>query len=122
MITRRLLQAGVAIAALGLSRAAPQDAIKPGQCGVYKKGNAKLALCIESAIKWGKDVQQVNGFLMNTGTLAVCDLKLTSVGTTKVDNFLPDWAPKSAYTQFFNPDQSTAVGKSDMGTEAEIDR
>lgn len=111
MITRRLLRAGVGVALLGYSLSAPEDLIKPGECGVYKKGNAKLALCIESAIQWGKNIQQVNGFLVNAGAQAVCDLKLVTVGTTKVDNFWPDWAPKSSYTEYFNPEQSTAVGK-----------
>lgn len=38
----------------------PEDkAIPAGKCGVYTKGTAELAVCSESVVQWGKDVQQV---------------------------------------------------------------
>jgi hypothetical protein len=35
------------------------DQIPQGKCGVYTKGAAKMALCVESVLQWGNDVVQV---------------------------------------------------------------
>ena len=41
--------------------APPQDThIAPEECGVYKKGKAELALCVEIVVQWGNDMQQVS--------------------------------------------------------------
>jgi len=85
--------------------------IKAGECGVYTKGDAKLALCLESAIQWGANVNQVSGFLTNNGQASVCDLQIRPVGTDHIDNIWPDWAAASSYANNFNAGQTTAVGK-----------
>lgn len=48
-------------------------AIPAGKCGVYKKGAAELAVCSESVVQWGKDVQQVRrGVLRGFGAANLC--------------------------------------------------
>lgn len=43
---------------------ASQPAIPAGKCAVYKNGTAELALCVDSVVEWGKDVQQVRGIII----------------------------------------------------------
>ncbi len=90
-----------------------QLAIPAGTCGMYRKGAAELALCSESLVTWGKDVQQLNGFMMNTGKVAICDIKLKSALPSTSDttySVWPDWASKGSYELYFNPGQMTAAG------------
>jgi hypothetical protein len=57
-----------------------------------------------------RGTDQVNGFLINNGSVALCDLHLKPVTDGDVYSFWPDWAEKSAYEVYFNPKQVTAVG------------
>lgn len=125
--------ATAAAGALGLEKRPP---IEPGKCGVYRKGAAELSLCIDSVVEYGGDVQQVrrpargwghreladasdsplacftqvNAFLVNTGSVPVCDLKLKPVTSGRVYSFWPDWAEKASYEVYFTPKQVTAAG------------
>jgi hypothetical protein len=96
--------------AVSAPAAVVSKALAAGECGVYSLGKAAVALCIESIVQWGQDVQQVNGFLINNGSVALCDLHLKPVTDGDVYSFWPDWAEKSAYEVYFNPKQVTAVG------------
>ena len=97
-----------------------QMAIPAGVCGIYRKGEAELALCSESLVTWGKDVQQLNGFMMNTGKATICDIRLKPAlpsATGTAYSLWPDWASEGSYEVFFNPQQMTAVGMTSPPTE-----
>lgn len=103
--------AGTKIDAFG---ATPEQlAIPAGVCGVYRKGAAELSICSESVVTWGQDVQQLNGFMMNTGNRTICDIRirpaLPSASETPY-SLWPDWASDASYEVFFDPGQMTAVG------------
>eukprot|EP00624_Nannochloropsis_granulata_P000477 evm.model.NODE_11814_length_25847_cov_20.343870.1 len=106
---------------LEASGAVPEQmAIPAGVCGIYRKGEAELALCSDSLVTWGKDVQQLNGFMMNTGNTTVCDIRLKPVlpsATEAVYALWPDWASESSYEVYFNPQQMTAAGMTGPLTE-----
>ncbi|GAB5031510.1 Hypothetical protein NocV09_00600630 [Nannochloropsis oceanica] len=106
---------------LDASGAVPEQmAIPVGVCGIYRKGEAELALCSDSLVTWGRDVQQLNGFMMNTGNTTVCDIRLKPVlpsATEAVYALWPDWASESSYEVYFNPKQMTAAGMTGPLTE-----
>lgn len=79
-------------------------------CGIYKKGEGEVSLCIESVTKWGEDLVQVNGFLENTGRTKLCGLKLDFEDKEKLHSTWPDWAVTNNWETDFKPKQATAVG------------
>ena len=112
MITRRLLQAGVAITAIAqaIQAASPLKAISEKTCGVYTKGQGELTLCIESVTKWGTDVVQVNAVLENTGPVKLCDLDLEMENFDTLFSVWPEWAREKMIVDNFAPQKSTGVG------------
>jgi len=90
-----------------------QMAIPAGVCGIYRKGEAELSLCSESLVTWGEDVQQLNGFMMNTGKTTICNILLKPAlpsATGTAYSLWPDWASEGSYEVSFSPQQMTAVG------------
>lgn len=56
-------------------------------------------------------IDQVNGFLSNSGNVEVCELKIRPVNVREVESFWPDWGTSAQYENYFSPKQVTAVGK-----------
>lgn len=59
---------------------ASQPAIPAGKCAVYKNGTAELALCVDSVVEWGKDVQQVRGIIRRGRSGRVADVAWSCFG------------------------------------------
>jgi len=92
-----------------------------GECHQYVEGDSGLTLCLQSA-----EEGVVHGFLYNSGTKDICNLKLETTGAAKgaVKDFWPDWAvaaPKEEMifaagqrtdTGFTLPDGADAKGSS----------
>lgn len=55
-------------------------------------------------------IYQLNGFLSNTGSSEVCELKLRPLNARQVESFWPDWATSAQYENNFSPNQVTAIG------------
>ena len=97
-----------------ITPSAAGHAIAPGKCGIYTRGAAEMAVCIESVVEWGADIKQMNGFLVNHGGVAVCDLIVEPVvpqGAT-LASFWPDWALDNLSEIYLDAGLTTAMGKS----------
>lgn len=73
-LQRRTQATPAAVDPVSASKATPA-----GKCAVYQKGAATLAMCADSVVQWGKDTQQVNGFMVNLGKTQLCDVRLEVV-------------------------------------------
>jgi len=88
--------------------------VPPGQCGIYTRGEAEVAICIDSVVDWGADIRQTSGFLVNRGAVAVCDLVVQPAlpqGAT-LASFWPDWALENLQEIYLDPGLTTAIGAS----------
>lgn len=95
-----------------ITPAAAGHTIPPGKCGIYQRGAAEVAVCVESVVEWGADIKQTNGFLVNRGSAAVCDLIVQPVvppGAT-LASFWPDWAVENLQEIYLDPGLTTAIG------------
>lgn len=95
-----------------ITPAAAGHTIPPGKCGIYQRGAAEVAVCVESVVEWGADIKQTNGFLVNRGSAAVCDLVVQPVvppGAT-LASFWPDWAVENLQEIYLDPGLTTAIG------------
>ena len=75
-------------------------ALEARQCGIYQNGTAKLAACVTTINKWG-NTEQVTGFLLNTGDVMVCDIKMKASGVQDIQSLWPDWAVNSSWERYF---------------------
>jgi hypothetical protein len=90
--------------------------IPPGKCGILRRGEAEVAICIDSLVEFGPHIRQMNGFLMNRGPVAVCDLIVQPVVPqgAELASFWPDWALENLQEIYLDPGLTTAVGAFSM--------
>lgn len=97
-----------------ITPSAAGHAVPPGQCGVYTRGEAEVAICVDSVVEFGADIKQMNGFLVNYGSVGVCDLIVQPVVPqgAVLASFWPDWAVNNLDEIYLEPGLTTAVGTS----------
>lgn len=97
-----------------ITPAAAGHAVPPGKCGVYTRGAAEVAICVDSLVTFGTDLTQLNGFLVNRGGVGLCDLIVRPVVPEGafLASFWPDWALDNLQDIYLDPGLTTAVGTS----------